>query len=227
MIEETNYEFIEDPVNEIETYELSSMNDESEYSEDFGEVLEITEYTGNESNTSISNYVDAEYQDIDLGLVSSKQENLAKTFVDKVKKFIIKLDDIEISKEQKQYLDIVSRLELNKLQDLLVLTEVNMQLIGNLTRRINSVQAEDYVMIQTYNNLVNQHIKLHKEVSNTYRNIPLNIRKLQTDVVGDNQQISNKKADDGLLTQDFGTTQFNNSKQLLKNLEDQRKSRES
>lgn len=218
MSEETDYEFIEDPADNAMYVDAEIIDDN-----DFGEVLELTEYTGNSNESSLVQYSDAEYQNIDIVEISKKQENLAKSFVSKVEKFILKLDENNLTREQKLYISTVSKLELNKLSDLMILTESNKMLLNNMLNRINSVQAEDYAMIQTYNTLVNQHIKLHKEVSNTYKNIPLTIKKLQADVIGDlSNALPDNTEDNSVMTQDFGVNQFNNTKQMLKNLQEQK-----
>ena len=71
---------------------------------------------------------------------------------------------------------------------MLSLVEMNKQMIRNIQRRVNATQAEDYALIQTYNQLLNQHIKLYKELQQTYKNIPATLKKMKADVLLDSDQ---------------------------------------
>ena len=96
-------------------------------------------------------------------------------------------------------------------------------MLDNIVRRVNAVQAEDYAMIQTYNNLVTQHLKLIKELQSSYKSIPGVLKKMRTEVLCNQELgdlIGQGSADEEVISTDYGTTQFNNTKQLLKTLKE-------
>ena len=90
-------------------------------------------------------------------------------------------------------------------------------MMKNIIERVNVTQAEDYAIVNSYNNLVNQHLKLLKELSNHYKAIPATIKKMRNDVIQEDRLNSDNSDDvSGVVTENFGETQFNNQKQLLK-----------
>jgi hypothetical protein len=187
------------------------------------EVLKLTEFDGNlETNSGVS--IIAEYRDIDIVSVDKKHEIQAKNFVTKITKFILDFKDLEMTPQHESYLKEVAKLELSNLVDMMSLVDVNKQMLNNMVRRVNSVQAEDYAMIATYNNLVNLQIKLVKELQNSYRQLPSVLKKMRAEVVC-NQELPERTidgSDDEPITEQFGTLQFNNTKQLLKTLRDKK-----
>ena len=108
------------------------------------------------------------------------------------------------------------------------MVDVNKQMLNNIIARVNASQAEDYSIINSYNNLVNQHLKLIKELQNTYRAIPNVIKKMKADVVC-NQELENSEntANEEIITSEFGETQFNNGKQLYRSLVDKYKAKKA
>ena len=92
-------------------------------------------------------------------------------------------------------------------------------MINNIVRRVNSVQAEDFAMIATYNSLLNQHLKLMKELQNTYKAIPGVLKKMKTEVIC-NQELLDGENSNEVISDKYGETQFNDQKQLLKKLKE-------
>jgi hypothetical protein len=213
--EDTNYEEYE----QIDDGDGAGFSLDDLPSDD--EVLKLTEYDGNLStNTGVS--IVAEYRDINIEQVDKKHEIQAKNFVTRITKFVLDFNDIELSEAHKSYVKDVAKLELANLVDMMGLVSVNKQMLDNIVRRVNSTQAEDYAMIGTYNNLVNLQIKLVKELQNSYRSLPGVLKKMRAEVVC-NQEIPDKPAtgegsDSEPITSEYGLTQFNNTKHLLKTL---------
>ncbi len=231
-LKETNPEiFDSEDVDDFDSYEQLDEPDDYSAIDDLptdDDVLKLTEYDGNlGTNTGVS--VVAEYKDIDVVNVSVKHQKLAKNFVDRVLKFVLDFGDIELTDTHRAYVKSVGAFQLENLVDMMSLVTINKGMIDNIVRRVNSTQAEDYAMIQTYNNLVNLHIKLSKELQNTYKSIPTTIKKMRAEVLCDqelgapidSQQGGLPQAGDeinGEVTENFGITQFNNTKHLLKQL---------
>lgn len=205
---------------------MDNQNDSSDSGlENFDEVLQLTQYT--DSNLVPSNsdkYIVAEYNDVKVVEIEKRHTLEAKSFVNKITKFVLDFNDIELTKEHKAYIKQVGELQLQHLADLLYLVDVNKQIINNIVSRVNATQAEDYAIIQSYNNLVNQHLKLIKEASNLYRSIPSTMKKMRADVLCD-QDLTSYDGDDEVITENMGITQFNNSKQMLKSMLEKRKAR--
>lgn len=205
----------------------------SPQSDDYGEVLQLTEYNDGMLAPSNNSYgVVAEYREVDIDTVDKHFQTQAKSFVGKITKFITELGDVELSDQHKKYLGEVAQLQVANLADMLSIVEMNKQMIRNIQRRVNATQAEDYALIQTYNQLLNQHMKLYKELQQTYKNIPATLKKMKSDVMLDaNQQIQQEEQLDEskVVTENFGETQFNSSKHLIRKLreEAERKARES
>lgn len=196
-----------------ETEEIPVMNQD-----DVDEVLQLTQY-GDGSLTSTNNYgVIAEYKEIDIEQVSKKHQKDAKNFVDRITKFILDFKDVETSKEYEDLVKTAGVFQLQNLADLLYLVDVNKQMLNNIIRRVNASQAEDYAVIASYTQLQNQHLKLMKELCNTYRNIPTVIKKIRADVMC-NQELLPGDNTDEVITENFGETQVNTGKQLHKMLE--------
>lgn len=192
--------------------------------EDFDEVLQLTEYDGGGSLMNGSDFVVAEYNKVDVQNIDEKQKIKAEKFVNKITKFVLEFNDVKLTADHEDYIRQVGELQLSNLQDLLSLVEINKQMIGNIVARVNAVQAEDYAIINAYNNLVNQHIKLIKEVSNTYKSIPSVIKKMRADVLS-NQELEAATENEEVITEEFGDKQFNNSKQMLKAILAKRKAK--
>lgn len=186
----------------------------------FDDVLSLTEYTGREVSTD---FVVAEYDKIDTASIDKKQELVAKKFVGKITKFILDFNDVQLSEDHKNYIKQVGNLQLENLKDLLSLVDANKQMINNIIARVNATQAEDYAIINAYNNLINQHIKLIKEVANTYKSIPSVIKKMRADVLTNQELEGTSETDSEVITESYGECQFNNGKQLLKNILEKRK----
>lgn len=191
---------------------------EQDISNDFDEVLQLTEYSGTEELRSSNAYVQAEYESINIVEVNNNHSKIAKSIVQKITKFILDFNDVQLTDEHKSYLKAVANLQLNQLTDLLSLTAINKQMLDNMVRRVNAVQAEDYAMLAVYNTLANQHLKFHKELQNTYKNIPTLLRKMRLDVM-DTENLLESKNDD-IVTEDSGVLLFNNTKQLLKTMKE-------
>lgn len=218
------------PDMDIETIEptiIDNSKDESFYqqNEDFGDVLQLTEYNEGGLINGNTDFVVAEYNKVDVQTIDKDQKVRAERFVNKITKFVLEFNDIKLTEDHQDYIKQVGELQLSNLQDLLSLVEINKQMIGNIVARVNAVQAEDYAIINAYNNLVNQHIKLIKEVSNTYKSIPSVIKKMRADVLS-NQELEATTESDEVITEEFGEKQFNNSKQLLKSILAKRKQKQ-
>lgn len=182
--------------------------------EDFGEVLQLTEFNGLPTQ---NDFVVAEYNKIDTISIDNNTKKIAKKFVQKITKFVLEFNDIQLSDDHKDYIRQVGELQLSNLNDLLTLVEVNKQMITNIVARVNATQAEDYAIINSYNNLLNQHIKLIKEVATMYKAIPSVMKKMRADVLT-NQELENQTENKELITEEYGETQFNNSKQMLRTI---------
>lgn len=190
---------------------------------EYDDVLQLTEYTGGGLMTNEhSDFVIAEYNKIDVINIDKAQQQTAKKFVSKITKFILDFNDVKLTKAHEDYIKQVGQLQLTNLTDLLTLVEVNKQMIGNIVARVNAVQAEDYAIINAYNNLINQHIKLIKEASNLYKSIPNVMKKMRADVLS-NQELESANENDELITEEYGDKQFNNSKQMLRSILEKRK----
>lgn len=217
----------ENDFDEIETVIPEETTSNSTPKEDFGEVLELTEYDGaGLMNSSNTDFVVAEYNKVDVQNIDKDQKIKAEKFVNKITKFVLEFNDVKLTADHEDYIRQVGALQLSNLQDLLSLVEINKQMIGNIVARVNAVQAEDYAIIAAYNNLVNQHIKLIKEVSNTYKSIPSVIKKMRADVLS-NQELEASTENEEVITEEFGEKQFNNSKQMLKAILAKRKARQT
>lgn len=224
MKEEIIDDNCEDFVNfeETETESFEDVFQEEIEESSIDEVLQLTEYNGNLVQGNNSYGVVAEYENIEIVEISEKHRKQAQNFVGKITKFILDFNDIELTPEHKNYIRQVAKLQLSHLQDLMELIDVNKQIINNIVRRVNATQVEDYAIINTYNSLVNQHLKLIKEVQNSYRGIPNVLKKMKADVMS-NQELEGSSTDDEMITENSGVTQFTNQKQLLRTLLEKKK----
>jgi hypothetical protein len=211
-----------DNLDDINFDDLSILDENNDDVFD-AEILELTEFNANKylpvnNQNSNSNLV-AEYNDINVVQLQENHKKQAKAFVSKITKFILDFNDVELSTDHKNYIKQVGNLQLQHLEDMLYLVDVNKQMLNNIIARVNTTQAEDYAIINSYNNLVSQHLKLIKELQNTYRAIPTVLKKMKADIIC-NQELPGQSSGDeqGLVTAEYGETQFNNQKQLLKKL---------
>lgn len=211
---------VEEDVEEVEEDDVQEddVQDVTGDQEDFGEVLELTQFNDRSLVPSNSDsFVVAEYNDIKTVELTNKHRVSAKNFVNKITKFILDFNDVQLSDDHKKYVKAVGNLQLQHLEDLLYLVDVNKQMLNNIIARVNATQAEDYAIITSYNNLANQHLKLMKELQNTYRAIPTVLKKMRSDVLC-NQELETGTSEDEVITSEFGETQFNNSKQMLRSI---------
>lgn len=222
-----NMDFNENNSDREENEEINSENNDSEITqaeeffkedkeEDFSDVLQLTEYNDSMLPSKGGEFIIAEYNEINVTKVSKSHEITAKKFVSKITQFILDFNDVTLSEQHKSYIKDVGKLQLSHLSDLLYLTDVNKQLLNNIINRINATQAEDYAILQSYNNIANQHLKLIKELQNTYRSIPSVMKKMKAEILCNQELGSSENPSDEVMTSDFGTTQFTNSKQMLK-----------
>ncbi len=186
---------------------------------DYGEVLELTAY--NSSNVPASSSIGetgvfgvAQYDNINIQEITAASERNAKSLVRKIENFICSLSEVNLSKEHRDYVRVVADIELRGLSDLIRLVEINNTMINNIAERINTTSAEDYAIIQQYNNILNTHLKLTKEIQTYYINIPSRIKTMQNSVMdSDNEETTTI-----VPTHDMGTKQFASQKDLLRTL---------
>jgi len=215
--DEENFYVQEDNIEIIEGEDIFE-----EENQDFSEVIELTPYNEQSgvANTN-NNYIIAEYKEIDTEKISDKHQIEAQKFVTKITKFVLEFNDVTLTEEHKKYLVQVGKFQVQHLSDLLSLTSINKLMLNNIIARVNATQAEDYAVINAYNNLANQHLKLIKELQNTYKSIPSTLKKMRTEIIC-NQEIEENEIDNELITKDINETQFNNGKQMLKNILEKR-----
>lgn len=213
-------EFEEIIPNEDDKQLLATVVDDDD-DNDYDEVLQLTEYDGGNLKASNNTGIVAEYNPINIVTVEKKHKAFATSFVQKISKFIVDFKDVELTDKHEQYIKQVGQLQLENLADLLSLVEINRAMLNNIILRVNSVQGEDYAMLATYNSLLNQHLKLLKELQNAYKAIPGIIKKMKTEVFC-NQELLDSPLDEAgnVITEDYGTTQFNNQKEMLKSLKE-------
>jgi len=203
--------------------EIESLSDE---------VLHLVPYetgsTTSELSQSMGYFGSSEYNDIDTSLISSKQESEARAFVSKVEQFVVRLNeqlnDSQLSDDLQEYIKQVGMQQYQNLADIMTLVTINKQMINNIVARINASQAEDYAIIQSYSGLVTQHIKLSRELSTIYKSIPSTVKKMVQEITGDQQTELDGGVSSAIITQNYGETQFNSTKELLKTLKDSKAS---
>lgn len=186
------------------------------------EVLELTQYhEGLAQSNNTNEFPIAEYKKIETVLVSQRHQLVAKAFIKKVTSLILDFNDVELNAKQEVYIKDIGKFQTEQLGDLLYLIDVNKQMLNNIIERVNVTQAEDYAIISSYNQLANQHLKLMKELQNTYKNIPTLMKKMRAEVICNQELLPGESSDDeGVITEDFGKSQFNNGKQLLRSMVD-------
>ena len=222
ILDADDKKLLEDNADILDIDEIEDIDDIliPENDNNYDEVLKLTEYDGNLVNQNPA--IVAEYNPINIVNIDKKHKNFAKSFVSKITKFIIDFKDVELTEQHQDYLKQVGQLQFEHLQDLLSLVEINRSMLNNIILRVNSVQAEDYAMIASYTALMTQQLKLLKELQSTYKIIPNIIKKMKTDVLCNQEllpgDINNENGE--VITESFGTTQFNNSKHLLKTLKE-------
>ena len=201
----------------IEQIENSSESIKVDFfQEDDGEILSLTEYVNPESNNSLS--VVAEYNNIDVINIDKKSQKTAQELVRKITNFIVNFDDVELTEEHQKYLKNVGDLELTTLKDLLTITEYNKQMINNIVFRINSVQAEDYAMIQSYTSLVNNHMRLMKDLQIKYKTIPGVIKRMKAEILC-NQELGKDENDYKRLEQEVEQNiEISSNKDMIREL---------
>ena len=186
----------------------------------FEEVLELTNYTDSELSGKADTFVVAEYDNINIVETTVNQQKIAKKFVQETKRLIKSYtNDNIISKEANNYLDSIANLQVTQLGDLLSMVSINKQMLDNMVRRVNSVQAEDYALVQTYTNLLQQHLKLHRELQISYSAIPGLMKKMLMDINTDLLDDNTPKTP--IISEKYGVSQFNDSKELLKKLKEE------
>ena len=220
-IDDSNVEIIND-----EEDNSGDILDDNTDDEDFSEVLELTEFNDNMLVPTDSNdFIVAEYGKIETVELSKAHKIQSKNFVGKVTKFVLDFNDIELSLTHKKYLKQVANFQMEHLSDLLLLVDVNRKMIENIVARVNATQAEDYVVITSYTTLINQHLKLIKELQTTYKSVPGIMKKMRAEVLSDDELVKSSLPEE-IITEDYGDTQFNSSKQLLKQILERRKKRQ-
>lgn len=214
-----NPETVETETVETEEYDPSSERDLT--NEEVNEVLQLTTFDDSQLVPSQHNnqYGVAEYKEINIEDVSLRHQKEAKSFIDKVTKFVIEFNDVELSDSHKSLIKATAQFQLSHLSDLLFLVDANKQMINNIIRRVNATMTEDYAIIAAYNNLINQHLKLIKELSNSYRSVPSILKKMRADIICD-QQLEQPENPNGeeVITKNFGDSQFNSDKQLYRKM---------
>lgn len=199
----------------MEDNELVNIDD------NFDDVIQLTEYegdgiikpNGNNSIQSISQYDPVDVQEIDL--VCQKQ---ARNLVDKIKGFIIKYSPTDLDEDVQEYITAAAELEISGLADMLQLIQMNKLMISNIVNRINDTLGEDFAAINSYNQLVNMHMKLMKDVQNRYKSIPETLKRMKTDIETDQLLPSNGDSVEEKISENYGVSQFNNSRELINSL---------
>lgn len=176
---------------------------QEETMDDYAETLQLVEYVNPESNNQIA--IVAEYDNINIVNVEKRTKKQAQELVNKITKFVIEFNDVELSEEHITYINHVGTLELNGLQDILTLVEFNKGMIANMVRRINSVQADDYAMIASYTQLINQQMRLIKDLQIRYKAIPAVIKKMRAEILC-NQELGENETTLKNLTHEIETT---------------------
>lgn len=219
---EINNEFVDTETGEIfQDYELEDIIEpEIEDIDDFDSVITLsTLQTDGLDNmyggsTGVSNYNDAEYNQVEPLKITEKQTKLANKFVTDITKFITKLGDVDLNEQHKNYIKVVGNLKISNLTELLTMREMNKSIMVNLVNSINSTNGEDIMVIQSYNSLLNTQMKLIKETDQFINAVPTDIKKLRNDVLTQEQLEKMDSVDDSLLDV-TNQNVHNNTKQLL------------
>lgn len=201
----------------------TNMPDNEHYT-DYDEVIQLTEYNGggdvnNQYNMDFGSI--APYEKIELGSLSDKYQEISKKFVDKVKSFVIGMNDAELTKEHKEYMEAVAEIEMSSLSDLLYLCAINKNMINNVVNKLDAVQIEDYALLNSYNSLVNQHMKLIKEMMIQFKSIPGIMKRMKTEVITDQLLPEGQDSTNLPTSESFMNAQeneFSNRKEMLRKL---------
>jgi len=200
-----------------EFYEAEIMdNNDQNNGGDFDDVFELTKYSASDVSTESDSFIVAEYDNIEVNAVTINQTKIAKKFVQEVRKLVKSHSTNDLPAEFDTYLKSVADLQLSQLADLLTMFTMNREMLGNMVKRINATQADDYALIQGYTQLVQQQLKLHKELQTTYSNIPAIMKKMVIDI--DDNVIDKNAVVNPVISESYGSNQFNNSKEMLNNL---------
>lgn len=194
-------------------------------SSDYDEVIQLTEYTGAGAMPTFGGGADfgaiAQYDQIDVGNLETKYKGLAKNFTDKVKTFVMTMNDEELSQEHKEYMEAVAEIQMSSLADLLYLCAINKQMINNVVNRINATMVEDYAIIQSYTSLVKQHMMLIKDLMTHFKSIPGIMKRLKTEVITDQLLPEGHDGENLPSSESFmkgEENEFNNRKDMLRKL---------
>lgn len=181
-----------------------------------GEILSFTEYVDFNSTNSLS--VITEYDNIDVVNIDKKSKKIAQDLVSKITKFIIEFDDVELTEQHQKYITEVGKLELTGLHDMLMLCEYNRALLKNMIHRINSVQAEDFAAITSYNQLINTQMRLNKELSVKYKSIPSVIKRMKAEILC-NQELGKDENNYERINEEINTNlNITSQKELIRQL---------
>lgn len=191
----------------------------------YDEVIQLTEYTGGGTMTpqfgSGGDFSIAQYDQIDLGGLETKYKSLAKSFTDKVKSFVMSMNDEELSQEHKEYMEAVAEIQMTSLSDLLYTCAINKQMINNVVNKINATMVEDYAIIQSYTSLVTLHMKLIKDMMTHFKSIPGVMKRLKTEVITDQLLPEGHDGDNLPSSESFlksEDNEFSNRKDMLRKL---------
>lgn len=208
----TDYSFVGD--DEVDAVDFS----EHLYDDvDDAEVLNLSSYDGN-SNVPASGGdwgVSAEYHTVNVVETTKRSKVLAKDFVSKVSKILMKLDETK-TPEMTSYMKTFSEINVNKISDLAFMVDSNRQLIENVIHRINSTNGEDFVTFKLYSELVNTHLKLQKELQLSYNELPSMFKRAKAEMLTDEQQFG-MSADSNILV-DEESNEFRTQKDLIASL---------
>lgn len=203
---------------------MSEIKDSIQNSE-YDEVIQLTEYTGSGSTPTFGGGADfgviAQYDQIDVGNLETKYKGLAKNFTDKVKNFVMTMNDEELTQEHKEYMEAVAEIQMSSLADLLYLCAINKQMINNVVNRINATMVEDYAIIQSYTSLVKQHMMLIKDLMTHFKSIPGIMKRLKTEVITDQLLPEGHDGENLPPAESFmqgEENEFNNRKDMLRKL---------
>lgn len=203
------------PIKDIN--DLSSfLNPEYDGSSDtnFEEVVHLTEY--DLPAMSESQNIIAQYNNINTQQISAKHEIQARNIVGRISKIVMDMGDDQLSENHALYIQEIARLQISDLQDMMMLVEMNREMLNNVIERINATMMEDYNIIEAYNRLANQQVKFIKELSNMYRALPSTFKRIKTEIISD--QINPEITAPPVITEDYGTLQFNDSKEMLRKM---------
>lgn len=199
-------------------YDDRSANSDDD---DYSDVLQLTRYDDRMLQASDGNDYVAEYHNVDTVQIDAKYATQAKKIVNNITNFILKYDDVELTEEHKEYLMQVGQLQMQNLTDMLSLVEINKQMLENLIRLINASNMGDYAALASYNQLMQQQLKLTKELQMTYKQIPMTMKKMRNDILLESGKESDSLNENTTYTEEYGSTQFNNQKELIRKMKEE------